>query len=70
MNRKLYPWGRHKGNTRGKSAACNEKGFCIMNNKGLIKEIFVMTLADAILLEKGQKKLRKFTGGGNNCIVL
>ena len=24
------------------------KGFCIMNNKGLIKEIFVMTLADAI----------------------
>ena len=26
----------------------NGKGFCIMNNKGLIKEIFVMTLADAI----------------------
>ena len=25
----------------------NGKGFCIMNNKGLIKEIFVMTLADA-----------------------
>ena len=24
------------------------RGFCIMNNKGLIKEIFVMTLADAI----------------------
>jgi L-aminopeptidase/D-esterase-like protein len=23
-----------------------------------------------ILPEKGQKKLRKFTGGGNNCIVL